>query len=237
MFWSVSQMDYVALKDQKSRPLAGRAVRLRVFVQLMKIAFQCYLRQFSGLLRRVANALGEATWPYGAAAGAPFRCDFSVTFRKARRIGGVAVDWSVWQLAEMKAPPLAISQRIIDQMIAVADASPNLEVCGMLFGTPDCVEGVQSALNVADNPAERFEIDPAALIAAHRKARAGGAALAGCYHSHPNGLREPSACDAEMALEAGWVWLIVAGGEVTAWRAVEGGALHGRFDPLPILPC
>jgi len=31
------------------------------------------------------------------------------------------------------------------------------------------------------------------------------------------------------------LWLIIADGRLTAWRAVEGGALHGRFDPLQIV--
>lgn len=84
--------------------------------------------------------------------------------------------------------------------------------------------------NVAADPARRFEIDPAALLAAHRAARAGGPAILGCYHSHPSGVAEPSACDAAAAEPNGWLWLIVAGDQVRGFRAVGTGMLHGRFE-------
>ena len=78
------------------------------------------------------------------------------------------------------------------------------------------------------NPANHFEIDPAALIAAHRAARAGGPQVLGYYHSHPNGRAEPSATDAVQASGDGRIWAIIAGGAVTWWR----DAPHG-FEPLP----
>ncbi len=150
---------------------------------------------------------------------------------------GIAVCPLVRHRSAMHVPPFTIAQRVIDQMIAAADESPNLEVCGLLFGACDCVEEAQPSRNVAADPTRRFEVDPVALIAAHRRGRGAGPKLIGHYHSHPGGRAEPSACDADMATADGSVWLIIAGGEVTAWRAVEGGALHGRFDPLPILRC
>ena len=134
---------------------------------------------------------------------------------------------------------LHIPTPLIDQMMAEASSSPAQEVCGLLFGVGLQVLEIEPTANVADDPARRFEVDPAALIAAHRRGRGrgGGPALIGHYHSHPGGQAEPSVCDAEMAVADGAIWLIIAGGEVTAWRAVEGGALHGRFDPLAILRC
>ena len=93
----------------------------------------------------------------------------------------------------------------------------------MLFGSAALVDGVMAAANVADDPARRFEIDPAALFAAIRAERAGGPTLAGHYHSHPGGIAEPSAPDRAMAAADGKLWLIVAGEAVTAWRAGEDG--------------
>lgn len=72
--------------------------------------------------------------------------------------------------------------------------------------------------NIAANPADTFEIDPAALIAAHKAQRAGGPRLIGCYHSHPNGVGEPSARDGESAWGSDTLWLIVAANRLTAWR-------------------
>ena len=134
-----------------------------------------------------------------------------------------------------------ISSELLRRIIAEATASPAAEVCGLLLGRGGVVEEVRSCRNVAADPARRFEIDPATLLAAHRAARDGGPAILGCYHSHPSGPADPSTCDAAAAEPNGWLWVIVARGEAKVWeakvwRAVANGARHGRFDEvgLPI---
>lgn len=121
-----------------------------------------------------------------------------------------------------------ISSEIIAQILALASASPDVEVCGLLLGDGERVVELVPAANVAADPARHFEIDPAVLIAAYRQSRAGGSKLLGHYHSHPSGSVEPSACDAEMAGAEGTLWLIVSFHEYALWR-VSGGGLHGRF--------
>lgn len=106
-------------------------------------------------------------------------------------------------------------------------AAPN-ECCGLLLGQGDRVALAQPTANVHPDPQRHFEIDPAALIAAHRAARAGGLELLGYYHSHPNGLAQPSETDAKAASGDGRAWAIVAGGEVSWWRDAPQG-----FVPLP----
>lgn len=112
---------------------------------------------------------------------------------------------------------------------AAAEAAPQ-EACGLLFGV-DGVERASVADNVAADPARRFEIDPAALIAALRTERTGGERVIGYWHSHPSGDATPSATDAAMAAADGKIWVIVAGDAVTAWRA-GGSGLHGRFEQV-----
>jgi len=124
-----------------------------------------------------------------------------------------------------------ISIRLRDELIAAAAGSAD-EVCGLLLGRGEHVERALPCRNVAATPATRFELDPAALLAAHRAARAGAPAVLGHYHSHPSGDASPSPRDAADAIPDGSLWLIVAGEAVTAWRAVEDGALHGRFVPV-----
>lgn len=109
------------------------------------------------------------------------------------------------------------------------------EACGLLFGEGDRVTDWQRADNVAEDPLRHFEIDPAVLFAAFRAERAGGRRLIGYWHSHPSGDASPSLTDAAMADPDGRLWLIVTSETMTAWRAVEGGARHGRFDPVEIL--
>lgn len=111
---------------------------------------------------------------------------------------------------------------------AIATA-PN-EACGLLLGAGSHVHTATVTTNVHPDPATRFEIDPAALIAAHRAARQGGPALLGYWHSHPNGRAGPSATDRAAASGDGRVWAIVARGNVTLWRDGANG-----FEPLPYL--
>lgn len=114
---------------------------------------------------------------------------------------------------------------------AAAEAAP-LEACGLLFGS-DRVERASVAANVSDDPARRFEIDPAALIAALKAERAGGERVIGYWHSHPSGDATPSATDAAMAAADGKIWVIVAGEALSAWRAGASG-LHGRFERVEL---
>lgn len=126
-----------------------------------------------------------------------------------------------------------ISRAVLAEILGRADAAPDVEVCGLLLGELLAggarIRAARAADNMAHEPARRFELDPALLIAAHREARSGGNQVLGHYHSHPGGAVEPSACDAEMATPDGALWLICApGGDYALWRAGEGG-LHGRF--------
>ena len=116
-----------------------------------------------------------------------------------------------------------ISSEALAAIRAHAASDPEREVCGLLFGDDDHVSAVTPAPNVAPDPAKHFEIDPAALFAAIRGERAGGARLVGYYHSHPGGRAEPSATDQAHAAPDGKLWLIVAGTEVRGFRSCIDG--------------
>ncbi|MES2988617.1 MAG: M67 family metallopeptidase [Pseudomonadota bacterium] len=122
---------------------------------------------------------------------------------------------------------LTITPEAHATVIAAAAAAYPYEACGLLLGTGAHIAAAQPAANVAADPARHFEIDPVALIAAHRAMRDGGPELVGYFHSHPNGLARPSATDAGQAAHDGRVWMIVAGGAVTCWSDGVGG-----FEPL-----
>ena len=116
-----------------------------------------------------------------------------------------------------------ITRAVAAQLVAEAAASPECEVCGLLFGTPERIDAALPCRNVAADPACTFEIDPQALITAHKAARAGGPHIIGCYHSHPNGRAEPSETDRAMAEGNDWLWAVVAGGALRVWRAGRDG--------------
>lgn len=120
-----------------------------------------------------------------------------------------------------------VSSALIERLRALAAAAHPLEACGLLLGRGERIETVRPCANVHPTPATHFEIDPVALVEAHRAARAGGARVIGYWHSHPAGPPEPSATDRAMAAGDGKVWAIVTAGAVGWWRDAPGG-----FEPL-----
>ena len=121
---------------------------------------------------------------------------------------------------------VTISRAAEAEILYHAASSPNVEICGLLFGESNHIERAEGTANVAADPAIRFEIDPAALFVAIREERAGGEQLLGYFHSHPQGSAVPSAEDARMALDRDRLWLVVARGEMRLWRTVEPGDLR-----------
>jgi proteasome lid subunit RPN8/RPN11 len=108
------------------------------------------------------------------------------------------------------------------------------EICGILLGQEHKIRELILARNVAAHPNSLFEIDPAALIAAERRARSGGPDVIGYFHSHPGGPCQPSRTDASHAAADNRLWLIVNGHDYGAWLAVSGGSVHGRFEPAAL---
>jgi len=125
---------------------------------------------------------------------------------------------------------VGISTALHARLIGEAAASPAAEVCGLLFGSAGWIDAALACANVASDPATSFEIDPAALIAAHRAARAGGPTVIGHYHSHPVGAASPSARDAAAAAGDGEFWLIIGAGTMRVWRSTG----QGVFDPVKL---
>lgn len=123
-----------------------------------------------------------------------------------------------------------ISRSLLDRIRSDCEDAHPLEACGLLLGEGEWITHAVPARNVAEQPESGFEIDPAVLLAAHRAARAGGARVLGCYHSHPGGDPRPSATDADLAAADGMLWLIVASQHHALWRAVPDGSTHDRFD-------
>jgi predicted GIY-YIG superfamily endonuclease/proteasome lid subunit RPN8/RPN11 len=121
------------------------------------------------------------------------------------------------------AASLVISDAAIKTLQDHATRAAPQEACGILLGQGNRIERAQPARNVHPAPRTHFEIDPQALIDAHRAARAGGPQVLGYYHSHPSGPAEPSDTDRAMAAGDGSVWAIAAAGDVRCWRDDAAG--------------
>lgn len=118
---------------------------------------------------------------------------------------------------------LIVSAEALAAMRAAAAAAHPHEACGILLGEGGRITALRETRNVHPSPARHFEIDPQALIDAHRAARAGGAEVLGYFHSHPSGPAAPSATDHASASGDGRVWAISGAGDITFWRDGEAG--------------
>lgn len=118
---------------------------------------------------------------------------------------------------------MVVTSTVVEGLFAEARAADPRECCGLLFGDPDVITGYAPTANVHPSPETHFEIDPRALIDAHRAMRESGRRLVGYYHSHPRGRPEPSVTDRAMAAGDGMIWAIVAASEMRLWRATDRG--------------
>lgn len=108
---------------------------------------------------------------------------------------------------------LVLPSRLRERLCEEARLAFPRECCGLVEGARDGAVVRATALHRTENLAvapDRFEIDPARHFALLRRLRGTGQAIVGCYHSHPNGISEPSARDVECAAEEGFLWLIAA---------------------------
>lgn len=102
---------------------------------------------------------------------------------------------------------------------AVLSAYPN-EACGLLIGRKTgkitIVDEIAPSPNVTtSNKADSFELDPQVRFYTMRRLRGTDQAIIGHFHSHPNGLAQPSARDLAQAYEPELIWVIAG---VTANR-------------------
>jgi len=118
---------------------------------------------------------------------------------------------------------IEVASGVIDQILTEADLADPQECCGVLLGEAGRIVSALPARNVHPAPETQFEIDPQLLVDVHRAARGGRPQVLGYYHSHPNGLAEPSGTDQANASGDGRVWAIVTKGHVGFWQDNPGG--------------
>jgi len=125
-----------------------------------------------------------------------------------------------------------------DELARRAAAAAPEEVCGLLLGHAKgrrvVVEREVAAENAeAENPRDRYHLDPDAFVAADNEARAEGLEIVGFWHSHPESPPQPSPTDLELAWE-GYSYLIVSvveEGKMRSWRKIDGAFLEETVLP------
>lgn len=135
------------------------------------------------------------------------------------------------------------SRSAYDEIISRSRSGGDLEVCGVLGGSPDptyrdsaderantdpakarsnhVVTAVYPVENVASNPRSRYELEPESQLEAIQHIEANDQTVVGFYHSHPRGPPRPSITDVDAATWPDASYVIVSlDGEpfVGSWR-------------------
>ena len=143
---------------------------------------------------------------------------------------------------------LRLTDGQLDDITAQAHAAAPAEACGLLVGVEEgentvTVTRILPAKNLMADQPGRFELDPCVRLAAEKQCRGapGQSPLGqgiqerviGHWHSHPNGMAQPSAIDLSMAFEPELIWLIVATPDTDA-KAFHLDSTTMSFAPVPL---
>jgi proteasome lid subunit RPN8/RPN11 len=138
------------------------------------------------------------------------------------------------------ADSIVITAMQADELQAHSRACWPREACALLVGAwqgHNCrVDEVVCSANIAADPQHFFEIDPAVRIRTEVRLRGTDRGIVGVFHTHPDGPARPSAADARMVIETGFIWLVAAAQrsgitEMAAYRPRPAG---GGFDPVAL---
>ncbi len=105
---------------------------------------------------------------------------------------------------------IAIPRPIVNQLLHLAQKSPDEEVCGLISRDAQGLKTCYPVANVAGDKKRFFELDPKSQIDAMRAMREHGEELAAIYHSHPDAPPLPSLTDIQQHEYPGVLYLIIS---------------------------
>jgi proteasome lid subunit RPN8/RPN11 len=105
---------------------------------------------------------------------------------------------------------LHIPRKITNQLLHLAQLSPDLEICGFVSSRNGLPSRCYPVRNSAEQPEQRFLFDPAQQIDAIKTMREAGEELFAIYHSHPASPATPSITDLELAAYPETYYLIIS---------------------------
>jgi proteasome lid subunit RPN8/RPN11 len=133
---------------------------------------------------------------------------------------------------------LILTQAQLRQIFEHTEAAAPNEACGLLAGIDQRVIQVLPAVNVAQNPAVEYLMDPQDQIRHFQTMEEQGLELLGIYHSHPVSPAYPSPTDLSRAFYPEAVYAIVSLMEsdspvLRAFRIVDGQIVEALVQVIP----
>ncbi len=105
---------------------------------------------------------------------------------------------------------IQIPRKITNQLLHLAQISPDLEICGLIGSKNGLPSSCYPVKNCAEQPQQRFQLDAAQQISAMAKMRDQGEQLFAIYHSHPTTPATPSNTDLKLASYPEALYLIIS---------------------------
>lgn len=103
-----------------------------------------------------------------------------------------------------------IPRKITNQLLHLAQQSPDQEVCGLISSKNGLPARCYPINNVAEQPGQRFQLDASQQITSMASMRNQGEELFAIYHSHPTAPAQPSNADLELAAYPDALYLIIS---------------------------
>ncbi len=110
----------------------------------------------------------------------------------------------------MKSPDIKIPRKLANQLLHVAQISPNFEICGLIGSKNGLPIHCYPIKNTAEQPQQRFLLDAEQQISAMSTMRELGEDFFAIYHSHPTAPAIPSTHDLELAAYPDALYLIIS---------------------------
>lgn len=105
---------------------------------------------------------------------------------------------------------IQIPRKITNQLLHLAQISPDFEVCGLIGSKNGLPTHCYPIKNSAEHPQRRFLLDAGQQISAMAQMRELGEDLFAIYHSHPTSAALPSTNDLELAAYPDALYLIIS---------------------------
>lgn len=110
----------------------------------------------------------------------------------------------------MTTPAIELPRALVNHILHHAQASPDLEVCGLIGAKNGIPHSCHPVANAAADPHVRFQLDPKGQIDAMRQIREAAEELFAIFHSHPTAPAEPSAADLAEAAYPETLYLVIS---------------------------
>lgn len=129
---------------------------------------------------------------------------------------------------------LVLPRDLRDRIVADAERTPAVEICGLLAGRGTRCTAAYPVLNVSPDPEIAFYMDPQGQIDAMGSMQASGEEMLGIYHSHPRTEARPSARDIAGAAYPGVAYVIISLCDPAKAAIAAFNFADGAFAPIPL---